>query len=401
MSGSSALVADAGHSLSDLLSDACTLWALDQARKPATSEHPFGRGKYEAVGASFTAAMIISTGLGIGFHSATSLYEMILNAPPQVDSTTMAIAGATAFAGVLAKEWLYRETMRIGVEIRSPALIANAWHHRSDAWSSLVALGGIGGTLYGLPVLDPIGGVVVAVMVTKIGVEMGLENLSQLTDASVEDELLEQIAKLLADDPDVVATSALRCRRLGPYLHVDSRVQVAFGLTVSAAQQVATKAKLRVLEGMPEVAEVTISLDVEPSLSSKPSFGGAGGTPAPYVTMMRSPAEIEADVRRAISATKFDALWGVSHSHVHWRSREACSGAIVEMNLVLDPSISLHQAHKLASELRESAMRAVPGLIDVDLHAELFDGAAGCHVDLGTISSPDDERLPVGMRLRP
>ena len=131
--GSSALVADAGHSLSDLFSDACTLWALDQARRPATSVHPYGRGKYEAVGASATAAMVVSTGLGIGFHAATSLYDIILSAPPQVDPVTMSIAGAAACVGVLAKEWLYRETMRIGVEIRSPALIANAWHHRSDA----------------------------------------------------------------------------------------------------------------------------------------------------------------------------------------------------------------------------------------------------------------------------
>ena len=343
--------------------------------------------------------MIVSTGLGIGLHSATSLYETILSAPPQVDPLTMGIAGAAACVGVLAKEWLYRETMRIGVDIRSPALIANAWHHRSDAWSSLVALGGIGGTLCGLPLLDPVGGVIVAVMITKAGVEMGIDNLSQLTDASVEDDILEQIARTLAEDPDVVATSALRCRRLGPYLHVDTRVQVAFGLTVSAAQQVATKAKLRVLEEMPEVAEVTIALDAEPALSSAASYGGAGGAPAPYVQMMGSPAEIEADVRRAIAASNNKNVWGVSHAHVHWRVREACSGAIVEMNVVLDPSISVREAHTLASELRESAMRAVPGLIDVDLHAELFDGAVGCHEDLAAISSPNDERLPAHMRL--
>ena len=222
--GSTALVADAGHSLSDLLSDACTLWALDQARKPATSEHPYGRGKYEAVGASATAAMIAATGAGLGMHSATELYSIITDAPPAVDLTTMSIAAAAACVGVVSKEWLYRETMRIGLEIRSPALLANAWHHRSDVWSSLVALVGIGGSLYGMPLLDPIGGVVVSVMVTKIGIEMGFENLSQLTDASVEDEILERVAELIASDPDVIGSSALRGRRLGPYLHVDTRV---------------------------------------------------------------------------------------------------------------------------------------------------------------------------------
>ena len=177
------------------------------------------------------------------------------------------------------------------------------------------------------------------------------------------------------------------------------QVQVAFGLTVSAAQQVATKAKLRVLEAMPEVAEVTISLAAEAPRGAAERFGGAGGAPAPYVQVMRSPAAIEADVRRAIGATQHAALWGLSHSHVHWRARDACSGAIVEMNLVLDPAISVHEAHALASELRATAMREVPGLLDVDLHAELFDGAAGCDAYLGSITSPTDERLLAHLRL--
>ena len=191
--GSPSLVADAGHSLSDLLSDATTLWALDQARKPASSSHPYGRGKYEAVGASITAAMIVGTGVGIGVHSVSGLSELILHGPPPVDPTTMGLAAAAACAGVLAKELLYRETYRIGLEIRSAALLANAWHHRTDAWSSLVALGGIGGAVCGLPVLDSLGGVVVAAMVTRIGFVMGVENFGQLTDASVEDDILRQV----------------------------------------------------------------------------------------------------------------------------------------------------------------------------------------------------------------
>ena len=282
--------------------------------------------------------MIVATGVGIGTNAVSGLSEALLSAPPSIDPTAMGLAAAAAVAGVLSKELLYRETLRIGLEMRSPALIANAWHHRTDAWSSLVALGGLGGSWCGVPVLDSIGGVVVAAMVTRVGLQMAIENFdqvrrrgsgagaaacvgageaacvgagvwarmrdtchahahvcagvrpckpilyaaplahtvprpsqlstccplsqlpptlllathsptsrplshlppTQLTDAAVDDELLGQIQRrLVADDADALGTTALRCRRLGPYLHVESRLTVPFGLSVSAAQQVA------------------------------------------------------------------------------------------------------------------------------------------------------------------
>ena len=149
----------------------------------------------------------------------SNLYDVILIGPPPIDTSTLGVAAGAAVAGVLAKELLYRETLRIGLELRSPALLANAWHHRTDAWSSLVALAGIGGSVCGLPVLDSIGGVVVAAMVTRVGLQMGMENFAQLTDASVEDDILQQIAELVARDPDVISTSSLRCRS-SPYVAV-------------------------------------------------------------------------------------------------------------------------------------------------------------------------------------
>jgi len=426
-SSSPSLIADAGHSLSDLLSDGVTLWALAQSKKPACSTHPYGRGKYEAVGASVTAAMITSTGLGVGFHAVSGLSEALSGLPP-VEPTAMAGAAAAAIAGVLAKEALYRETLRIGLATRSPALLANAWHHRSDALSSVVALVGIGGTACGLPVLDSIGGVVVAGMVTKVGLEMGLDNFGQLTDASVEEDVLQRISSLAADDADVRGVASVRCRRLGPYLHAELRLQVAFGLSVSAAQQIATKAKLRVLQQMADVAEVTVSLDAEaPLLDGAPGYGGSLVVGRQVVDqigqLMRSPAEIEADVRAAMvrwsqlprqtrveaagatagdqltRATARQALWGLSHTLVHWRSRDACSGAIVEASLVLDPETRLRDAHGLARDLREVVLRAVPDVHEIDLHLELFDGSDRCPASVGAVQAA--EELPPHFRLEP
>lgn len=406
-SGSPSLIADAGHSLSDLLSDGVTLWALAQSKKPASASHPYGRGKYEAVGAMVTSAMIVSTGVGVGVHALSGLVDILSVGAPPIESGPMAAAAATAVVGVLAKEALYRETLRIGLATRSPALLANAWHHRSDALSSVVALGGIGGAVCGLPVLDSLGGVVVAAMVSKVGIEMAFENFGQLTDASVEDEVLEKISALAAGDADVVGVASVRCRRLGPYLHAELRLQVPFGLSISAAQQVATKAKLRVLEEMPEIAEVTVSLDAEtPQLGSAGSFGPpklvVGKQINPRMDqLMRSPAEIEADVRVAmVRWSELDApelsgtvsgaaLWGLSHTLVHWRARGACSGAIVEASLILDPKTSVHDAHRLAGDLRESVLRAVPDVHEIDLHLELFDGSASSPVSVADVIARD------------
>ena len=156
--------------------------------------------------------------------------------------------------------------------------------------------------------------------------------------------------------------------------------------------QVATKAKLRVLEAMPEVMDVTISLDAEqPSRPAGGSDFGGGGLVVGGKTydvgrthldgeLMSSRAEIEADVRRAIFGSGRAGLRAVSRTRLHWRSRDACSGAIVEAALVLEPSLSLEEAHALARAVRVAVLRAVPGVLDVDLHAELFDGGGGAEL---------------------
>ncbi|KAF1792655.1 Cation efflux protein transmembrane domain [Phytophthora cactorum] len=192
---SSALIADAAHSLSDLLSDVVTLWSVKVARLPPDPKHPYGYGKYEAVGSLSVGAILVLCGLGIGADgfqamqeiwngaAATSLPEFNLSFLSEIDrSTQWALAAGAAGISIAAKEALFNATVKIGKQANSKVLIANAWHHRTDAISSVVALGGIIGSMAGMPLLDPaVAGMAVAAMIMKTGGEICLDRYVFLT----------------------------------------------------------------------------------------------------------------------------------------------------------------------------------------------------------------------------
>lgn len=150
--GSPALQADAVHSLSDLVSDGVSLWALHRARRPPDKHYPYGHGKFEAVGSACVGGMLVAAGGGIGIHAL----QAAVDACSALEVSQAALGMQLGAAGVAAlsvaiKEALYRQTLMVAAEVRSSTLAANAWHHRSDALSSVVALLGIGGSACGVP----------------------------------------------------------------------------------------------------------------------------------------------------------------------------------------------------------------------------------------------------------
>ena len=185
--GSSALVADAVHSLSDLASDAATIIAVRLARKPADDDHPYGHGRFETVGTLTVSGLVSLSGLAIGLHSYDALMALAAAAPAvSVDASAvpMGVAAGVAASSILAKEGLFQQTKLVAQRTRSDTLLANAWHHRSDALSSVVALGGVGGTIIGLPLLDPLAGLVVGGLVVRTGLEMGWDSIKVLRIAT-------------------------------------------------------------------------------------------------------------------------------------------------------------------------------------------------------------------------
>jgi cation diffusion facilitator family transporter len=388
------LLADAAHSVTDLLSDVVTLWAVNHARVPASNSTPWGLGKLESVGSSVCAGIITVTGLGVGAHSAFDLWEKM----SVTYATSPHVASAVAAAATADMDGV----LLIGLETRSATMVANAWHHRIDALSSVVALGGLAGTAAGMPMLDSLAGLAVAAMVTRVGVEMGFSALEELVDSQVERETLDQVTALIGSCPDVISTSHVRGRKLGPYVAIELRLQVPFHLSVSAAQQVATKAKLRVLEKMPEVYDVVISVDAERPVHtanpwSREIVVGSTVRPRNY-ELMRSHHLYDRDLRAGIvqhGLAGQGRVWGLSHVNVHWNTRKG--GAIIEAALIIDPAMTVSGAHALAQRVRAGVLATVPDVIEVSGRAPR--GRRQCAArELECVVSP---RAPRALSLRP
>ncbi|CAM9312395.1 unnamed protein product, partial [Ectocarpus fasciculatus] len=260
---SSAMIADAGHSLSDLLSDAVTLWAVRLSRLPPDEDHPYGHGRFEAVGAFIIAVMLMGAGYGIGNHSFETLREVINGGAHAAIPTRLTAVAASV--SIIAKEALFRATNAIGKRRNSQVLIANAWHHRTDAVSSVVALLAIAGSMCGAPMLDPIAGLMVAGMVALTGVQVSTDAMAQLTDAADYDVRRKQV-------PGVVSFDRVRARRMGPQTLVDLTIQTDDMISASAAQQIGQRVRWEILGELPFVADVMVNIAVEtkpcPAMSS-------------------------------------------------------------------------------------------------------------------------------------
>lgn len=223
---SSALIADAYHSLTDLLSDFVTLAVVKISRRPADSKYLYGYGKYEPLGALAVSILLVGGGVGIARFAYYQIVDFVSKAPPALpsppggasdvvvlmhnaaDVVTGSISHPVAFgviiASIAAKEWLFHATKRVAKQHRSQTLLANAWHHRSDAVSSVVALVGVAGSAAGIQVLDPIAGIIVAGMIVRAGADNGWNAFRQLLDANTADAA--------RDDIEIAANEfAVRC----------------------------------------------------------------------------------------------------------------------------------------------------------------------------------------------
>ncbi|KAI8905266.1 hypothetical protein DFJ77DRAFT_479509 [Powellomyces hirtus] len=180
---SSSLIAEAVHSLSDLTSDFVTLFSYRKARAPPSRNFPLGYAKLEPLGGVIVSGLLIAAGVGIALNSAELLYTLLTHPSPTSTAHPLPpIALYIMVSSVVLKEAMYRWTLHIANRVDSDVLRANAWHHRLDAASSSVALAAVAGAVYGVPWLDPVGGVLVAGMVVKAGVQSGMPSLMELLD---------------------------------------------------------------------------------------------------------------------------------------------------------------------------------------------------------------------------
>ncbi len=257
LGGSQALLADALHSLSDLASDAAVLFALRFSGQPADQSHPYGHGRMETAAAFFVGLILLLAGVFLLYRVAGDLW---IPRPYQLNFLALPFI----VLAVLLKEVLYRVTFRVGRRTANLALLANAWHHRSDAFSSIATLAGVALALLGYWRADAVAAAAVAGLVIWAGLRVGREALDVLVDAAPPEEMLERIRGAIKEVDGVRNVHALRTRRVGAHLFVDVHIQVDPELTVAAGHAIAHQGEESLLERVEEVSDVNIH--VEPDL---------------------------------------------------------------------------------------------------------------------------------------
>ncbi len=251
---SQALIADGVHSLSDLLSDGLVLFAARWGSLDADHNHPYGHARIETLATLGVGLLLIAIGAGFILDSIFRL----------LSPERLLVPGWLAFwivvVSLLVKEGLYRYTERVARRTGSALLLANAWHHRSDALSSVVVLVGIGGALLGLVWLDSVAATVVGVMLAWVGWRLLAPAAAELVDTGLSRRELAALAARIDALDSVQGHDRLRSRRMGAHVFVDVRVWVAADLSVAEAERIATKVRRTMVDQLPGRADVIVSL---------------------------------------------------------------------------------------------------------------------------------------------
>ena len=352
IANSSALIADAGHSVSDLFSDGITLWAVRMSGIPKDENHPYGHGKFETVGTFLIALLLLFTGVGVAWHVFNKM-----DAPEVPETIALWMAGIA----IIVKEALFHVTRMVGRRSGSRILLANAWHHRSDAISSVAALVGIAGAQWGVPLMDPIAGMLVAGLIIKTGIDIGYESIRELTDENVEEEVFSELNKIMSGIEGVDHYHEMRARRMGPHLLVDLHIEVDSMMSISAAHQVAERVRLGILEKLPAVNEVLVHVDAEDDF-----FGEEGSELSQKIVLMRPQSEIEDDVKKKLA--EIHEIQGITHIYCHFLNQKLT----VQVNILLDADMRISDAQKIASAARLK-IEQIKDIDSADLHLELDD----------------------------
>lgn len=231
---SSAMFADGIHTLSDVLTTLVALLGIKVASKKADDNHPYGHEKYESIFAKLLSIILVLTGIYIGYEAISLLIKGEFKEPGKISLYA-------AVVSIIVKEWMYHYTLKASKEIRSISLEADAWHHRSDALSSIGTFVGILGARLGYPALDPIAGIVVSGMVIKVGIDLYLKSIRELVDESASDETIEEIRSKTMSVEGVKAINDLKTRVSGNTIFVDIDIAVKSTITVEEGHDISNR----------------------------------------------------------------------------------------------------------------------------------------------------------------
>lgn len=259
---SAAMIADAIHSLTDFVTDAIVLVFVRLGSKPTDRDHDYGHGKYETLASAIIGVSLLVVGMMICYSGVTKTYHAMCGEPLQQPGF---IALAAAVASVVLKEWAYRFTVRVGRRCHSEAVVANAWHHRSDALSSVGTTVGIGGAIIlgeKWAVLDPLTAIVVSFFIMKAAWSVLSKAVDELTDGSLPKETEDEIESIVNEDKDVSVVHNLCTRRIGNRIAIEMHVRMPGETSLYVAHHHATEIEKRLKQRFG--ADTHISIHLEP-----------------------------------------------------------------------------------------------------------------------------------------
>lgn len=259
---SAAMIADAIHSLTDFVTDAIVLVFVRLGSKPTDRDHDYGHGKYETLASAIIGVSLLVVGMMICYSGVTKTYHAMCGEPLQQPGF---IALAAAVASVVLKEWAYRFTVRVGRRCHSEAVVANAWHHRSDALSSVGTMVGIGGAIVlgeKWAVLDPLTAIVVSFFIMKAAWSVLSKAVDELTDGSLPKETEDEIENIVSEDNEVSVVHNLCTRRIGNRIAIEMHVRMPGETSLYVAHRHATEIEKRLKQRFG--ADTHISIHLEP-----------------------------------------------------------------------------------------------------------------------------------------
>lgn len=254
---SASLIADGVHSLSDLISDFLVIIAIKLGSREADHSHPYGHRRFETIVTVLLGLGLIIVAGGIAWDAA----ERLLNTEKLLIPTQETLG--IALISIIANEMLYHYTKRIGKKTRSKLLLANAWHHRSDAFSSIIVLIGIGAVLMGYPFADAVAAVIVALMIAKMGLSLVLDSIKELVDSSLPEDFVKDITRTVKQTDGVQSIHLLRTRQMGEDAYVDAHIVVNSRMSVSEGHMIGDAVRDNIIAGPDDVTDVLVHIDPE------------------------------------------------------------------------------------------------------------------------------------------
>ena len=253
---SGAMISDAVHSASDVLSSFVVIIGVKLSVKAPDQEHPYGHERFECVAAIVLAVLLAVTGLLIGYRAAQVI---LVGAEAQTPPGLLALIAAVV--SIVSKEGLYQYTARFAKRLKSAALMASAWDHRSDALSSIGALIGIAGARMGVPLMEPLASLIICVFILKAAYDIFKDAVGKMVDRSCDAETEQQLRSCVLEQPEVLGIDRLQTREFGSRIYVDLEIRADGSLTLYAAHTIAEQVHDRIESRFPAVKHIMVHVN--------------------------------------------------------------------------------------------------------------------------------------------